>query len=64
MRGNLESKFAAHGTEQLVLRGGQVGLEKHTKKDSLVRQNKIYISSPMHLGPVGRVILHRIFVLK
>ena len=32
MRGNLESKFAANGTEPLEHRGGQVGSEKHTKK--------------------------------
>ena len=32
MRGNLESKFAAHGTEPLELWGGQEGSEKHTKK--------------------------------
>ena len=30
MQGNLESKLAAHGTEALQLRGGQMGSEKHT----------------------------------
>ena len=35
MRGNLETKFAAHGTEPLELWGGQVGLEKHTKSTIL-----------------------------
>ena len=32
MRGNLESKFAAHGTKPLELRQGQVRLEKHKKR--------------------------------
>ena len=32
MQRNLESKFAAHKTEQLELWGGQVGLEKDAKK--------------------------------
>ena len=32
MQRNLDSKLAAHGTNPMELQGGQVGLEKHTKK--------------------------------
>ena len=32
MRGNLESKFAAHGTKPLELREGKLGLEKQESR--------------------------------
>ena len=44
LRGNLESKLASHGTKPVELRGGQVWLEKHTKKLSYFNKGGTMVS--------------------